>query len=176
MSLVRGFASGLLRTATRYSPAETRDWASAMLRELDSVEGDWAALFWATGSASVLFRSAGGALKGSLGTCLQEKGKLKRKGIAKQAAGAASGILIAAVLAICAYGLYRFFVHSFPSIEMGRVPWVAWLTVIAVPEMIFIAFVVGQWRKNRSMALGIMLSGTVLAVHFAIHIMNHWDG
>lgn len=175
MSLIRGFASGLLRTATRYSPAETRDWASAMLRELDSIESDWAALLWATGGMSVAFRSVGRALKGSLGTCIQEKGQLK-KGIAKQVAGAVSGILIAAVLAICAYGLYRFFVHSFPSIEMGRVPWVAWLTVIAVPEMTFIAFVVGQWRRNRSMAVGIMLSGTVLAVHFAIHIMNHWNG
>jgi hypothetical protein len=53
---IRRLASGILTTSVRWASPEVREWGNAMLREMDFVEGDWVALFWALGSATVLFR------------------------------------------------------------------------------------------------------------------------
>ena len=47
-----------MRLATRIAPHDQIDWARAMQSELDHVEGDWAALRWALGGATVLVRHA----------------------------------------------------------------------------------------------------------------------
>jgi hypothetical protein len=47
MSATRRLASKLLRAILRHSSADSQEWANAMLRELDFIENDWAALFWA---------------------------------------------------------------------------------------------------------------------------------
>lgn len=58
MSLARRAASGILRGAVRLAPAASRGWGSAMLAELDHVDGDVAALRWALGGSSALCRHA----------------------------------------------------------------------------------------------------------------------
>jgi hypothetical protein len=40
MGAPRTLAARLLRAVVRLAPAESRDWAAAMLRELDFIEGD----------------------------------------------------------------------------------------------------------------------------------------
>jgi hypothetical protein len=56
MSTVRRFASKVLRVVIRHASDESRDWANAMLRELDFIESDWAALLWALGSTTAISR------------------------------------------------------------------------------------------------------------------------
>ena len=58
MSLARRAASGILRGAIRLAPAESRRWGSAMLAELDHVDGDLAALRWALGGSTAVCRHA----------------------------------------------------------------------------------------------------------------------
>jgi hypothetical protein len=53
---IRRLASAILTAAVGHASPKTREWSNAMLREMDFVEGDWAALFWALGSAIALFR------------------------------------------------------------------------------------------------------------------------
>jgi hypothetical protein len=53
---IRRLASAILTTSVRWASPGVREWGNAMLREMDFVEGDWAALFWALGSATALFR------------------------------------------------------------------------------------------------------------------------
>ena len=53
---IRRLASAILTTSVRWASPGVREWGSAMLREMDFVEGDWAALFWALGSATAIFR------------------------------------------------------------------------------------------------------------------------
>src|SRR5258708_31752115 len=50
MRAARKLATALLNAAVRHSPAETRSWGEAMIRELEFVESDWVALRWAAGS------------------------------------------------------------------------------------------------------------------------------
>jgi hypothetical protein len=54
----RRVANLLLRFAMSVAPPDHIEWARAMQSELDHVEGDWAALRWAIGGASVLARHA----------------------------------------------------------------------------------------------------------------------
>lgn len=56
MTAIRKLASQILDVAARHASPEVRDWGTAMGRELDFVESDLAALFWALGSATVLFK------------------------------------------------------------------------------------------------------------------------
>jgi hypothetical protein len=54
---IRRFASAILTWAVRRAAQpRVREWGNAMLREMDFVENDWAALFWALGSATALFK------------------------------------------------------------------------------------------------------------------------
>jgi hypothetical protein len=48
--------------------------------------------------------------------------------------------------------------------------------VIALPETIFAICVVKMWQRKRYQAVGILLAAMVLATHFAMHIMSHWNG
>src|SRR2546421_1011009 len=54
----RRVANLLLRFAIRIAPQYTLEWGRAMLSELNHVEGDWSALVWAIGGASVLAKHA----------------------------------------------------------------------------------------------------------------------
>ena len=53
---IRGLASAILTAAVRRASPTVREWGAAMLREMDFVESDWAALLWALGSVPVLFK------------------------------------------------------------------------------------------------------------------------
>jgi MYXO-CTERM domain-containing protein len=52
----RILAEGLLSALRRRASAETESWATAMLRELDYVDSDRSALWWALGGAAALWR------------------------------------------------------------------------------------------------------------------------
>ena len=53
---IRRLASAILTASVRWASPGVRQWGNAMLHEMDFVEGDWAALFWALGSATALFK------------------------------------------------------------------------------------------------------------------------
>jgi hypothetical protein len=51
---IRRLASAILASSVRRALSAVRERGNAMLRELDFVEGDWAARFWALGRATAL--------------------------------------------------------------------------------------------------------------------------
>ena len=53
---IRKFAMKVLNAAARHAAPGTRDWVNAMSREMDFIENDWAALWWALGSTRILFK------------------------------------------------------------------------------------------------------------------------
>jgi hypothetical protein len=57
-SIVRRFATFLLKRAISFAPADTIEWGNAVLGELYQVERDWSALLWAIGGASMLLKHA----------------------------------------------------------------------------------------------------------------------
>ena len=155
----RKAASFLLRAVRRHSPSDSHDWASAMLREMDAIESDRAAVFWALGSST--------AILGHWGR------RSWANGVGARFFGILSGVGLAGVLALCAFGLLLLAFHFFPSSVDGRMPWLAWLIVIAIPMMIFSIAAVALWRTRRPLAVGVLLSATALGTHFVIALATH---
>ena len=165
MSAVRRLAAGLLRAVLRHASSDSQDWANAMLRELDVIEGDWTSLSWALGCTTALFRhSVPRGLRAWLGKRLDRK----------QAVGAISGIVIAVAVTGSAFALVRKLFYLFPAWDLGPMPW--WVAMIGIPEVIFIVAAAALWRKRRSMAVGILLSAVTLVAHFIVHVATHGTG
>jgi hypothetical protein len=172
MTAVRRLASGLLRGVQRHAPAACQEWASAMLRELDFIESDWAALFWALGSTTAIFRHSGGGLK--LWFAKESgNGEESMNTLGKRVVGVVSGALLAALLVVCAFGLLALSFYAFPGLGLEHVEWTHWLTVIVIPEAIFAVAAVMLWRKRGSVAAGILVTAAVLGLHVVIHLATH---
>ncbi len=173
MSAARKLASGLLRAIARRSPSGSREWAEAMLRELDFIESDWAALLWALGSATAIFRHSGRGWKAWFGKKSSEEGQMND--IGKKTVGMLAGVGIAALLILCATGVLLLGFRFFPGLDMEHMKWTHWLAVIVV-ETIFVIAAVKLWRKRAPMAVGILLTAILLAAHVVIHVTTHWNG
>jgi hypothetical protein len=165
MGVPRRLAARLLRAAVRLAPGESREWASAMLRELDFVEGDWAALFWALGSTTVILRQAASAWREWF------KGKTKEEvgmnSTGKKALGVGLGIFSALALVGCSFAILRISGLVFPGLEHSR--WAYWLAVLAIPEAIFVGATVALWRKRGPVAAGVLAIGLMMGLHVAVH-------
>jgi cytochrome bd-type quinol oxidase subunit 2 len=172
MSAIRKLASRLLRAVARHCSSATQDWANAMLRELDFIESDWAALLWALGSTAAIFRhSVPRVFRAWLEKRRDQSQGSVKESIGKKAAGVTSGIVIVLAVTSLAFVLVRQLFYAFPAWDLGAMPW--WVAMIVIPEIIFVVTAVALWRKRRSMAAGILLSAIVLVVHFVVHAATH---
>jgi hypothetical protein len=170
MGTPRNLAARLLRAVLRLAPEESRDWALATLRELDFIEGDWAALFWALGSAAAILRHASSGWRAWLRRKTNKEAGMNNA--KKRALGVGLGMLSALALVGCAFAVLRIIGTVFPGLEHS--PWAYWLAVLAIPEAIFVAATVMLWRKRGPVAAGILATGLVMALHVAVHLTLHW--
>jgi hypothetical protein len=172
MSAMRRLAASLLHAVLRHAPPDSQEWASAMLRELDFIESDSAAFFWALGSTTAILRyTVPRRLKAWLGKASSNEEGLTMKDVGRKAAGVGAGIGIALGVCACAWGFVWLMFYLFPKWDLGPIPW--WVGMVVVPETIFVVAIVALWRKRRPMAVGILLLGITLITHFAIHVANH---
>lgn len=88
----------------------------------------------------------------------------------KKALGIGTGIVSAAMLALCAFAMLRLVSYLFPGMDIAHAEWTHWLTVIVIPEAIFIIATVLLWRKKGPVAAGILVFAIVAALHVAIHV------
>ena len=170
MGAPRTLAAKLLRAVVRLAPAESRDWAAAMLRELDFIEGDLAALLWALGSAAAILRHAASVWRAWLQRKSEKETRMNKTG--KKVLGIGLGMLSALALVGCAFASLRILGILFPGLEHSS--WAYWLAVMAIPEAIFVAATVMLWRKKGPIAAGILATGLVMALHVAVHLTLHW--
>jgi hypothetical protein len=171
MSMTRRLASRMLTIIIRHSSSESQLWGNAMLRELDFIEGDWAALFWAFGSTAALCRHSVTSQLRTLGDRhFNETFQIKR--IAKKTTGIVSGIVVAgSVLALCVgilIGLIRF-----ASWQQANGRLADRLLIVVIPETLYAIGIITLWRRRKSVALGILLAGVILITHAMIHFATH---
>jgi hypothetical protein len=174
MSALGRLASRLLHEVVRHSSSDGQDWANAMLRELDFIESDWAALLWVLGCTSAILKHSGPrGMRAWFGKrSNQEEGPML-KHIQRNAAGTLSGVVIAVGVLAGAFGLVRLLFVLFPEPDLKRVQWAELLAVIVVPETIFIVSALALWRKRRPMAVGIVMSAVTLVAHMVVHLTTH---
>ena len=171
MTLFRKFAMRLLHEAAEHSSGECREWADAMLRELDFVESDWQALLWALGSTQAIFRHSGTKL-----WFRRHSKEARMNDLGKKAVGLVEGIAMAFGLVLLALGLLWIGFRYFPSLGLEQSEWTHLVLVIIIPEIVFVVAAVALWRKRKPMAVGILLWGAVLATHVVLHLASHGMG
>jgi hypothetical protein len=142
-----------------------------MLRELDFVDSDWAALLWALGSTTAIFRRSARAIAVRFGKHNHRKEKPMVNNIGKRTAGIAAGIAIAAVLIVSAFSLVHLLFYFVPAWHSRPMPW--FLTAVVIIEAIFFYAVAKQWQKRRPMAIGILVSALVFVTHVIVHVASH---
>jgi len=168
MGVPRKLAGALLRGVLRAAPDESREWAGAMLRELDFVEGDWAALLWALGSTTAILRHAASVDRVRFKRRTKEEAGMNNTG--KTALGVGLGVVSALMLAGCAFAVLRIAALLFPGLGIEHSEWTHWLAVIVIPETIFITAAVVLWRKNGPVAAGILTTALMIGMHIAVHL------
>lgn len=117
---LRHVATVLLESATRFAPADTREWGRAMQEELRYVEGCWAVLMWALGGASVMAKHALASilLPGRYRQGLTPDGRLFAKNVSlRKAALVASGVCVLGALLFLAAPPFR------QGIRVALLPW-----------------------------------------------------
>jgi hypothetical protein len=168
MGTPRRLAARLLGTLVRLAPSGSRDWALAMLGELDFIEGEWASFFWAMGGATAILGHAALALWAWLKR--QAKEGIGMNNTRKKVMGVSIGALTALMLAGCLMATVRIAGILFPGLYREHPGWLDWLGVLAIPEAIFIVATVLLWRKRGPVAAGILAAGLVLALHIGVHL------
>lgn len=168
MGAPRNLAAALLRTVVQLVPVESREWASAMLRELDFIHGDWASLLWALGSATAVLRHAARGWRRWLKRRSNKEAAMNNRG--KRALGVGIGMLSALMLVGCAFAVLRIAAIMFPGLGLEHSGWAYWLAVMAVPEAIFVGATVVLWRKKGPIAAGILATALVMGLHVAVHL------
>ena len=167
MGAPRSFAAALLRAALRLAPAASREWAAAMLRELDFIEGDWAALFWALGSTGVIFRHAATEWRAHFTNRKTKEEQMNETG--KKAIGFMSGLLGAFVVVLCALGVQLLAEYLFPTLKVAYRTMTHVTTVMVIPEAIFIAVAVKLWPKRGAVAAGVLFFAVAAGLHVFIY-------
>jgi hypothetical protein len=172
-SALRRAAQSLLGLAMRLVPENGREWAAAMLHELDFVEGDWAALWWAVGGLTVIARQVAGQWRVGRNEQIRKWKDKAMEQMGKKAGWLIAGALGAIALSLAAFGLLYWTAVSFPNLGLDRAEWTHILFIIIIPGLISLGFMLRFWRRQRPMAIGILLSLLVTTAHVAIHYAHH---
>lgn len=172
-SFLRHLAAGLLGVALRHAPEVSRDWATAMLRELDFIENNWAAFFWSLGSTTAVFWHSGRQVAAWFGKWLSSKERTMNSN-PKHVIGIVAGVGIGFLLA--AGGLVAFLVILHLISNPGRWPGLAQLEIVCFLELAFAVAAIRMWRTRRPMAVGILATAVVLATHVVMHVASHGLG
>jgi hypothetical protein len=156
MAARRRLAARLLDAVIRGLPPASQPWGQAMLRELDDVEGEWAALLWALGGTTALFRHA---------APLQFRRRLG------QTVAVLSGVAIAGgILGVFVFGVLRAAPRFLEGSPSGRDHI---LVAMVLSETIYLVAAVVLWRQRRSFATGFLLAAITLLTHVIVYSANH---
>jgi len=174
MGAPRSIAAALLQGALRLAPEASREWAAAMLRELDFIPGEWAALWWALGSAAAIFRHAARGWRTRLINRKTKEEQMNSTG--KKAIGFVSGIAAAFALVLCAFGVQTLVEYLFPALKLDYGAITHVITMIVIPEATFVVAAVLLWRKRAAVAAGILLFAVTAGLHVIVYLAMHHRG
>jgi hypothetical protein len=180
MGLPRNLAARLLRALLRYAPPERRAWAEAMLREMEFIEPEWDALFWALGCTTVIFRECLGELALWIRTQLaqffgfrqiEEENNMNATG--KKTLGFLSGMGIALALGVVAYLLRYVIADILKAFGIPPTMWSHILSVMLPTEIIVIGAAIVLWQRKRvAVAVGLLVPAVVMGGHVVLFLAN----
>jgi hypothetical protein len=137
---IRRLASAILAGAFRHASQETQEWGNAMVREMDFIESDWAALFWAIGSATAILRHKEVPM-GNPSDILGKAQDLERKLARRTLKGG-----IVCLLAIVYLAGIAFLIPNL-TLRIGA--------CISVASMLYLTYQLYQWRGRGISPVGV---------------------
>ncbi len=146
----RRIASRLLTLAVACAPTKFAEWARAMLGELEYVEDDWSAFFWALGSIGVLFRFS--TIQLLLVPKWRDKSMLRHTG----------QVLLGAVVAgiVCMAGsLVCMALLKVAGLQLSEVRISQRLIFIFLLEVAYGVIATTLWRRRKLVSVGVSLAG-----------------
>ena len=167
---MRKMAVALLSAVVRHAPPGSRAWSRAMLGEMECIPTDWAALRWAFGSTSAIFRYS---LKHA---CRDERGNTS-DGLLIAVGRTAGGLALAvafcvSVLVVSVLSITRLS-PLVPGWHLAQMPWAGCMSVLGMPETIFVIVAALLWRKRKTVSAGILACAVTLATHFILYVSAH---
>src|SRR5215472_12404762 len=170
MSVIRKAAARWLSVLTQHIPAPGREWANAMLREADFVEGDWPAVLWALGSTAALYRyTLSLELREFNKNCRQQ---LSAKRVATSMFPMLGGVAAAVIFLTLCIATFAGLLHA-SWFDPGQQKLADRLLIVVIPETAYLASAVAFWRRKKTFAVGILGAGVLLMAHAVMHFVAH---
>jgi hypothetical protein len=158
---MRQMAARVLQFVVRRSPAHRQSWGGAMLREMDFVDNDWAAVRWALGSAASICRHS----------LFEQPRTWRVQAIARWTASMLSGVAVAgAVLTMSVLMLVVLMRASWFAPAHEKV--IVRLFIVVIPEAVYLLSAAALWRPKRRIACGILAVGVILVTHSIFHLVT----
>jgi hypothetical protein len=143
-----------------------------MLREMECIPTDWAALRWAFGSTSAIFRYS------LEHVWRDERSNHSADRLLKVVGRTLGGLALAVafsvgVLAVCILSITRLSTFLVPEWRLAQMPWVGCMSLLGIPETIFVIVAALLWRKRKIVSAGILACAVTLATHFILYVSAH---
>jgi hypothetical protein len=179
MGAPRNLARRLLRATLQFAPPNCREWAEAMLSELEFIEGEWPALFWALGCTTAIFRQCllewGAQFGKQLGNLLgirQTKEENKMNSAGKKTLGVLSGAGIALALGVGMFFLAHPIADMLQAVGIQKSMWSHLFSVLVPTEVVLIIAAVLLWKRRAPVSVGILVTCAVMAIHVAVTLAS----
>jgi hypothetical protein len=180
MGAPRTLALKLLRAALQCAPAASREWAEAMLVELEYIEGDWPAFFWALGCTTAIFRQC---LREWSIQFVRQIGKIlgiqtnreekTMNSTGKKTLGVLSGVGIALALGVGAFFLRNVIADILQAVGIQRSMWSHLLSVLMPTEVVLVIAAILLWKRRAPVSIGILITCAVMAIHVGVTLASH---
>jgi hypothetical protein len=155
---MRRFATRTLEAVVRRARPGVREWGEAMLREMDFIESDWEALYWAIGSVRTVNSSS-----------------KRSDDMSGEQINRVSGRIITGLSALALLTVVTGFLHPRqPEPDEGTGAHIFQLSIALIVPMILLFFVTADWKKPLRNVRLLALPGAVLVLAFgALYYLEH---
>ena len=168
MASIRGAARRVLHFVVRLAPPRSRSWGEAMIREMDCVDDDAAALLWALGSTLALCRcSAIEYLRNWRERSAREE--LLRRPVSRIVSvlfglAAAMTVLTISISVLATIRRASWF-------DPGQARLAQLLFAVVVPDALCLLGAVALWRPKRQLSSGTVAACAALGAHSIIYFV-----
>jgi hypothetical protein len=160
---LRRISSRLLSLAAACAPTKFAEWARAMLGELDHVEDDWSAFFWALGSIGVLLRFS--TIQILIIPKWRDKSMIRHTG----------QVLLGTVVAgiVCMAGsLVCIALLKVAGLQLSDVRISQRLMFVLLLEVTYVVIATAQWRRRKFVSVGVSLAGLTQMASVILTLMR----
>ena len=157
MTLIRSLALRTLNSVVRRAQPEIREWGVAMLREMDLIESDWAALLWAIGGVKLV-------ASGWKGSDIMHGEQINR----------ISGKVIIGLSVLALLMVFSGYFQA-PQPDEGTAAHIFQLSIVALVPAMLLFLATADWKRPLRSARRLTVPAVALVLAFAaLYYLEHY--